>query len=42
MTTIETLAPIFRDVFDDDTIVPSPAMTADETSRIGTAWRTSV
>ena len=30
MTTLEKLAPIFRDVFEDDTIVPHPAMTAAE------------
>lgn len=30
MSTLEKLAPIFQDVFDDDSIVPHPAMTAKE------------
>jgi acyl carrier protein len=30
MTTIEKLAPIFHDIFDDDTIVPMPQMTAED------------
>jgi acyl carrier protein len=28
MTILEKLTPIFRDVFDDDTLVPNPGMTA--------------
>ncbi len=30
MTTLEQLAPIFRDVFDDPAIILSPATTADD------------